>query len=120
MPIRARQRLDALLATGFVPKAIVVFHELPRPDLEPSVWALRLTRAGRWLGQATSMLAMAAASFARTAAPVVGQVLLGLAGLLVMAVGGLALVLTALASVDPCLVVVTEDGYWIEIDRWYS
>ncbi len=21
---------------------------------------------------------------------------------------------------DPCLVIVTEDGYWIEVDRWYS
>jgi hypothetical protein len=21
---------------------------------------------------------------------------------------------------DPCLVVVTEDGYWIEVDRWFD
>src|SRR4051812_12142713 len=28
-PPRAKQRLQQLLATGFVPKAVVVFHEIP-------------------------------------------------------------------------------------------
>ena len=26
----------------------------------------------------------------------------------------------ALVLVDPVLIAVTEDGYWVEIDRWYS
>jgi len=33
---------------------------------------------------------------------------------------GLAAVVAALVLVDPCLVVVTEDGWWLEVDRWLA
>jgi hypothetical protein len=59
------------------------------------------------------------------AAPIVGsaaRLVIGLtaAGLAATAAVVAALTLAALAAAltDPCLVVVTEDGSWIEIDRW--
>jgi hypothetical protein len=31
-----------------------------------------------------------------------------------------ALLVVGAVVVDPILVAVTEDGYWVEIDRWWS
>ena len=56
--------------------------------------------------------------------PIVGRFALKLS--LAISQGIAAVVWTtagAIASAvisDPCLVIVTEDGYWVEIDRWFS
>jgi hypothetical protein len=51
--------------------------------------------------------------------PIASLAMVGLVALLGhMATASVAVV--AAAALDPCLVVVTQDGYWIEIDRWYS
>jgi len=55
----------------------------------------------------------------RVGAPLVGKcVLVALRGTLWVLGGIGVLAVAALALVDPVLIAVTEDGYWVEIDRW--
>ena len=59
----------------------------------------------------------------------VGSVLAAVTGVAVLAVAALslaavmvvpALLVMGAVLLDPILVVVTEDGYWVEIDRWWD
>jgi hypothetical protein len=49
---------------------------------------------------------------------------LGILAVMVISLAAILIVPATLvvgaAVVDPILVAVTEDGYWIEIDRWWS
>lgn len=130
LPPRAKQRLAEFLATGVVPRAIVVFHEIPDTPAPLSTPARLAVRAQHWAQQELPVLVDGAKTqqyapvlgswalrAARRAAPIVG--IAALTGVAI--VGHLAMASTAVvaaAVVDPCLVVVTEDGTWVELDRW--
>ena len=128
LPSRARQRLEAVLAAGVQPKAIVVFHEIPTADpvaQRPlSVTGQKAIALARWAQQEAPVALSRGATVARRYAPVVGRAagkialitaqVLGVAALTTLVIAGQILS----AVVDPCLVVVTEDGDWVEIDRW--
>ncbi len=121
MPTRACKRVEAVYAAGLRPKGFIVAHEAP-PILDnpaqgegsadgPSIDAEKLKRIVQddVLPRLTTAL--------RVGAPLVGKcVLAALKGTL-WALGGIGM-LAAVALVDPVLIAVTEDGYWVEIDRW--
>lgn len=139
LPLRARTRLDALLALDLVPKAIVLFHEIPTdwaPASPPTaasspVTATRQhgTRLSRWAQQSLPVLVDRASEATRRHGPPLARTLahltvralglaaLGLGAATIVALGATATAIGAALS-DPCLVIVTADGYWIEIDRW--
>lgn len=124
IPPRALARLRAIFEVGLRPKGFVLVHEAPKllpapaqappeswrvPLLPPHVTSV-LKRAGTVAGAA--VLGVAALT---------GALVLALVAVLVVAVALVPLALVAGAvMVDPILVAVTEDGYWIEIDRWES
>jgi len=121
LPPRAQDRLDQVLEAGIKPKAIVVFHELPRQP-KPST----LTKFGHQLGRFASVeipaAALRAGNLAREHGPGMLRAASIGAGVVLTGVAYLALatITAALTITDPCLVIVTQDGYWLEVDRWYS
>jgi hypothetical protein len=142
LPLRARLRLDALLALGLEPKAVALFHEISETGQQPglSIFPAPLSsllkagrqsgaRFSRWAQQSLPVITDRLSDAARRHGPPLVRTLAhltvraaGLAalGLSVFAIAALGLIATALgaALADPCLIVVTADGYWIEIDRW--
>ncbi len=140
IPPRAKQRLQEFLDKGVVPRAVVVFHEIPgeqRALFPIERTAIRLHRFAHQelpvLISQSAALASVIKGQAQTQAPVLGSLaltlmqrsapLLGVLALASLAVlGHLATVSVAVAAtavaLDPCLVAITPDGYWVELDRW--
>ena len=129
LPSRARHRLEVVRASGLPIKAVVLFHEIPtEPAVQPSQAAGLVVRSGqliRWAEQELPIFTDNAVNQARRAAPMLGSAArmalsLTAAGL---GLGAVALATVTLATlnavlIDPCLVIVTDGGDWIEIDRW--
>jgi len=101
IPARTMRRIYTLFSQGLRPQGFVVVHEAPmqltapKPVIEekpPVEWE----GVGKAVGVITKVLGVL----------LLGSMLLPL-GLIAGAV-----------MIDPILVAVTEDGYWIEIDRW--
>lgn len=117
LPPRARQRLQAVLRSGIRIKAIVLFHEIPSAPPRATAWQ-RMRDAAPAVGKHL-LIAVGALLTGMVALLAVAAV-----AALLLAIGSALLVLGALAligqsGVDPCLVVVTEEGDWLEVDRWY-
>ena len=93
LPPRARHRLETVLAAGITPKAVVVFHELPKEPGEPSRWVKLAAQCVEW---ARHQVAERAQQREQARAERRRQ------------------------RLDPCLVVVLADGSWVELDRWDS
>jgi hypothetical protein len=112
LPARAQRRLHAVVSAGVVPRAVVVLHELlPTPPARSSAIRRHAVAAAR----ALPPMAAAVERSALRLLPVLGWLLVAAVRVLLC---GLAAVAAALVPVDPCLVVVTEDGWWLEVDRW--
>ena len=124
IPERALQRVQSVFEAGLRPKGFVLVHEapklLPGPTQDQNdtlrIYALpdNIANVLKVVGSALGILAL---------------FLVGAAGLMILALAAATLatilVLPAIlavgaALVDPILVAVTEDGYWIEIDRWWN
>ncbi len=92
-------------------KGFVVVHEapmgLPAPAQE------RVSH----LPQISDQFKTALSTASKTVLPALGIALLAASQIAVIAVAGMAM---GLATLDPILVVVTEDDYWVEIDRWWD
>lgn len=120
-----RSLLEALLASGVTPKGVVVFHELTVTALRPpTVWEQQSAQLTHWVQQELPVLAERVAQTIAHHAPIVGKAALDLS---LVITRGIAAVVWGTAGViaqavinDPCLVLVTEDDYWVEIDRWFS
>lgn len=134
LPPRAKQRLQTLLASGIVPRAVVVFHEIPGSNDHPSWRDKAASRIHQYVHQDLPVLADRFGDRVQRNSPRIARGALGL-GLKVLPIAGVAMIgliallghlatttvaVVATAAIDPCLVVVTQDGYWVEIDRWYS
>lgn len=111
IPERAWERIQAIFAAGIRPQGFVLVHEAPMllPDVakvptnekpQPRPPASVGPALGAGLASASGLAAMAVAALAFVA------LLLPLA------------VMAGALTLDPILVAVTEDGYWVEIDRW--
>jgi hypothetical protein len=111
---RASQRLDAVLALGITPRAVVLFHEIvpidpPLPAANPFS-----THASRWAAAVGAALLQAA----RVLGPLTSR---GAAAGVAWAARTVRAIRTWFKGMpDPVLVIVTGDGYWVEIDRWYA
>lgn len=118
IPDRALARVQALFNAGVRPKGFVLVHEAPMllsapqsdqgQSLKPQ-WSLdpEITQKmldGLGVGATVAGNIMAGALKAALA---VGAVLIP------------AVFLAGAVLIDPILIAVTEDDYWIEIDRWW-
>ena len=109
IPERALNRIQALFAAGIRPQGFVIVHEAPRalPSGESP--------------HKTAPLPIGNIEF-EDAAVNVGKVIGALAAFAVAATGIALMSGLAVGAVmlDPILIAVTQDNYWIEIDRWDS
>lgn len=113
IPARALRRVQAIYEAGLRPKGFVVVHEaplvLPAPETHTPHESL-LSKVGPHILPVLGVVGR-----------IVGVVAMGLAAIGVTAIGGLPLVLLlGVAMLDPILVAVTDDGHWVEIDRWWG
>ena len=107
IPPRALNRVQALFAAGIRPQGFVIVHEAPR-----------LLPAGETVKKAVP-LPIGHIEF-EDAALSIGKAIGALAALAVTATGVAlmsGLVVGAMV-LDPILIAVTQDSYWVEIDRW--
>lgn len=109
IPARALQRVQAIYAAGLRPKGFVIVHEAPlvlasghneQKTALPQQFSLVLPILERILGGivASGLVAISAAILLTVPLTLVAGALL----------------------LDPILIAVTEDGDWIEIDRWWN
>ena len=108
IPDRAMERVQAIFEAGIRPKGFVVVHEAPmllpappqekRKPFEDVDWDQVRVSTGKGLLAATQ---------------IAGTIAVGLVGAV------FTTLFLGLAALDPILIAVTEDDYWIEIDRWY-
>jgi hypothetical protein len=109
IPPRALERVQAIYAASLRPKGFVVVHEAPM-----ALSSARSNEPHFAFPKLTAVL------------PVMEGVLGGVvaAGLVAIAAAiTVAVPLTLVAGallLDPILIAVTEDGDWIEIDRWWN
>ncbi len=116
IPSRALERVQALYAAGLRPQGFVIAHEAPRllpaPQSTPpqssvgSSLVTRLRESLRLTDEAREAVSSSLYLLGRVA--------------VMAALSSLSLVAVSALTLDPILVAVTEDGYWIEIDRWWS
>jgi len=118
IPSRACERVQAIFRAGIRPKGFVVAHEAP-PLLPAPEESVREQQEREQHETRRSWLpAAGAAAVAIGAVAVIPAIAVAVVGL-TLALSPL-LLLGGLIMVDPCLMAVTEDGYWVEIDRWTS
>jgi len=110
LPDHAMERIHAVYEIGIRPQGFVIVHEAPleigapQPEVEQKTNSDLLKKIG---GAALGAGLLSGSIVALAGIAILGGILLAPIGLL-----GAAVVL------DPILVVVTNDNYWIEIDRW--
>jgi hypothetical protein len=118
LPARAQQRMDAIFVAGIRPTGWLLVHEAPKL-LPANVEEVEAPTPN-------TILSPKARQQTRSALKAVGTVLGGLAvatGTVALAVAAVVaflpvILIAGLILIDPILVAVTEDGFWVEIDRW--
>lgn len=119
IPTRALKRVQTLYEAGLRPKGFVMVHEAPALLAAPARTLEQSTRHFDVTDSERKSALLAAGGGAAAAVATAGALALVVAS--VVAVAAFALPLFAVAgavAVDPILVAVTDDDYWIEIDRW--
>lgn len=115
IPARALERVQAIYQAGIRPKAFIVAHEAPQ-HLPAPADAPKISKLEFWSHEL--------AKHSLTAAKVTGAILAGVViplSLTALGVGAMvALGLLSAMAADPCLIVVTEDNVWIQIDYWMA
>ena len=107
IPPRALNRVQVLFGAGFRPQGFVIVHEAPRA-----------LSSGETM-QKTAPLPIGHIEF-EDAAMNIGKTIGVLAAFAVAATGVALMSGLAVGAVmlDPILIAVTQDNYWVEIDRW--
>jgi hypothetical protein len=111
IPKRAQKRVATIYASGLRPRDFVVAHQAPavltaRGQALPA--GPRTTGAASDDPDKSTLHDLQPLVKCLTAIAKAMMAVLALSGLLIAAV------------VDPILIAVTEDGYWVEIDRWWA
>jgi len=101
LPRRTMKRIQTIYTQGLRPQGFVVVHEAPLQLAAPKP-VIQEKQSFEWEGGGKVLGAIA---------KVLGTIALGT---MLLPLGLLA----GLVMLDPILVAVTQDGYWIEIDRW--
>ena len=122
LPHHAIERVQAIFEAGIRPVGFVMVHEAPKllpapAQAEPTTWQMptlpeNVRSTLKTVG--TTLVTAAAGLLAITGVAIAVIAALVVAAAVFIPVAFLA----AAVSIDPILVAVTEDGYWIEIDRW--
>jgi hypothetical protein len=124
VPTRALRRVEGIFEAGIRPKGFVLVHEAPKLLAGPAGKEAESLRMRALPDGVRSKLKMVG-----TGLGAVGLALVVIPGLVALAVAAFALAAMVAAPaalvvgavvVDPILIAVTEDGYWIEVDRWAS
>ena len=114
IPARTLRRVQAIYEAGLRPQGFVVVHEAPlqlagpkpKPTtIDPAEVVERLRPLGEFAVKAVGTVAVVGTY----AAVVLAAIAMPLPFLLIGAI-----------ALDPILIAVTEDGYWVEVDRWWS
>ena len=108
LPSRAFNRIQTLFAAGIRPQGFVVVHEAPRQL--PS--GVSVQQSPLYVPLQTDLLP-AISAFGKVAASVLAAAA-GLSGMAFMSM------VVGLALLDPILIAVTNEDYWVEIDRWVA
>ena len=118
IPEQALTRVQAIFAAGIRPKGFVLVHEAPML-LPPPEGAEMQRVETQWAPDPeTTQKVIETLSFGISAlAKVVAWAvtLVAVAGAIVVP----AIFMAGVALIDPILIAVTEDDYWVEIDRWW-
>lgn len=117
IPARALERVQAIYQAGIRPLAFVIAHESPR-ELPTPAGAPKVSRAEFWSHQVAQHSASAAKVAGGVLAAVIIPLTVAAAGIAAVAMLGVVTAASAITVVDPCLIVVTEDNVWIQIDWW--
>jgi hypothetical protein len=128
LPDHTMRRLQAVFEAGIRPEGFVLAHEvtqlLPAPagseqPVTPGRSELRLPGLSPELRDKMKVAAGALGTVALGTLVVAGVVVVAAVALAAAAALAVpAAMATGAVVVDPILIAVTSDGYWIEIDRW--
>lgn len=125
IPDRALKRVRAMYEAGIRPQGFVIIHEAP-PYLKAGTRTMPLPTepiVDQRTTSATSLITGLAAGallliVVPLAAALIVGVLIALATAIVVPVAAVGIASAVL--IDPMLVAVTDDGYWIVIDQWWT
>lgn len=115
IPERALERVHALYASGIRPRAFVIAHEVPL-QLRPPANAPQISPLEFWAGRLTEHSVTVLKITGKVLTTVVLPLAVTVLGVTLSAMVGLA----SVALADPCLIAVTEDNVWIQIDFWMT
>jgi hypothetical protein len=120
LPPRSFERVQQIYKCGLRPAGFVIAHEAPallapeiKPAEEPIEWAVLSPEHKRLMKRALGVLVIGTLGIAIL--PIVLAAVAAVAGALFLPAA-----MVAGVAIDPILIAVTEDGYWIEIDRWWN
>jgi hypothetical protein len=111
IPDRAMERIQAIFAAGIRPQGFVLVHEAPR--------LLKAPVESKDRAQQQYAPSPEPAASSQSGPDMLSMLGTGLSALASM-VFPMLLFVVAAAMADPILVAVTEDGFWVEIDRWWT
>jgi len=114
IPARALERVQALYGAGVRPKAFVIAHEAPK-EIAPPRGTPIVSPFEYWTKRAAEY-AVGLVKTVGTVAAVVVPILLTVLGTSLLVSVSVAGALVA----DPCLIAVTDDDVWIQIDYWMA
>lgn len=114
IPARALERVQALYEAGVHPKAFVIAHEAPKQIAPPQDTPI-ISPFHYWSKRAAETT-VGVLKAAGTVVAVVAPILLTVLGTTLLVSVTLAGALVA----DPCLIAVTDDDVWIQIDYWMA
>jgi hypothetical protein len=122
IPGRAMERIQTIFAAGIRPQGFVLVHEAPML-LTASTMKKEKQQANMNSAAPNLLMTENIDAMIKTIVPVAEAVCKLAVSLLTagatVALPAAAFMFSALL-LDPILVAVTEDGYWIEIDRWWN
>jgi hypothetical protein len=117
-------RIQSIFAAGIRPQGFVLVHEAPKLLQAPSSVKVNTPQTIAFRFRSQSLLPRS-----EDVLKVLGVGIVALSGFTTVAISAIALMTAMVVPValtagaillDPILVAVTEDGYWVEIDRWWT
>jgi len=124
IPSRTYERVQAIFEAGLRPKGFVMVHEAPnllQPTRQVNSDEIRMSSLHPKHKAILKIAGYTLATLGVMLAVITGLAILAFAAIFIA--GALlvpAALVATIAVVDPILIAVTDDEYWIEIDRWDS
>lgn len=114
IPAWALERVQALYEAGIRPKAFVIAHEAPKQIAPPKETPI-VSPFQYWSKRAADSTVNVLKA-AGTVVAVVAPILLAVLGTTLL----LSVTVAGALVADPCLIAVTDDDVWIQIDYWMA